>query len=56
MLTSKLTRVLFSFVLLAPLSLTVGCENEVASVETPAGDVELNEEIDGDLEVEVDED
>lgn len=54
MIASKLTRVLFAFVFLAPLSLSVGCENEIAEVETPDGEVELNEEMDGDLDVDVD--
>ena len=55
MLKSKTIRVLFSFCLLAPLSVgLVGCQEEVAEVETPNGEVELNENPDGSLDVDVD--
>lgn len=55
MITPRLTRVLMSFVLLAPLSLSLGCQEEVAEVETPAGEVEVKENMDGTQEIEVDE-
>ena len=52
MLKSRTLRVLFSFCLLAPLTFAMtGCDQEVAEVETPAGEVEIEENPDGTLEV-----
>ena len=48
MLKSRLASILTAFCLLAPLSLGLsGCEDEV-EVETPSGEVEIEE--DGDVE------
>ena len=40
--------------LLGAMFATVGCEEEVAEVETPQGEVEVEENADGTLETETD--